>query len=382
MGTRARKTLEHALGTMPMQDPRTHGPSHPEPVGLDRAPANTQGAWAQPGTTEQSQSLRETWATSLEAWMDQVKAVLGGWPPIRRSRHPRRRASTLSSSSSHSSCLYFVVLSDPSPSSSLVVILAPPPWSSCISPTPHPRASLPWSSSRRRSPLRLCSPSRPVGQRLTLALSAPRSASSPVVLSPTPRPRASAPSVGASAPGRRLAPGRRAPQSSSRRRLTLALSFPALGKTTDRFREGLSGRAVKGNTAVEWIFACRQDGGVRLRGNMWKVISHRGGMGTGARKTLEHALGTMPRQDPRTHGPSHPEPVGLDRAPANTQGAWAQPGTTEQSQSLRETWATSLEAWMDQVKAVLGGWVTTLVMAIGMTKARPRMSRIHGACAN
>ncbi|KAK9140000.1 hypothetical protein Scep_009681 [Stephania cephalantha] len=78
-------------------------------------------------------------------------------------------------------------------------------------------------------------------------------------------------------------------------------------------------------------------------------------MGTGARKTLEHALGTMPRQDPRTHGPSHPEPVGLDRGPASTQGAWARPGTTEQSLSLREAWTKSLEAWMDRVKAVLGG---------------------------
>ncbi|KAK9105340.1 hypothetical protein Scep_022184 [Stephania cephalantha] len=52
--------------------------------------------------------------------------------------------------------------------------------------------------------------------------------------------------------------------------------------------------------------------------------SPRGGMGKGARKTLEHALGSMPRQDPWTdHSVGHPEPVGLgsDRAPTSTQGA-------------------------------------------------------------
>ncbi|KAK9128755.1 hypothetical protein Syun_017552 [Stephania yunnanensis] len=38
------------------------------------------------------------------------------------------------------------------------------------------------------------------------------------------------------------------------------------------------------------------------------VSSPRGGTGIVARRTLEHALGTMPRQDPRTYGPSHPEP--------------------------------------------------------------------------
>ncbi|KAK9098536.1 hypothetical protein Syun_025581 [Stephania yunnanensis] len=44
-------------------------------------------------------------------------------------------------------------------------------------------------------------------------------------------------------------------------------------------------------------------------------------------RTLEHALGAMPRHDPWTdHGVDHPlEPVGLDRPPASTRGAWAAP---------------------------------------------------------
>ncbi|KAK9157440.1 hypothetical protein Scep_004014 [Stephania cephalantha] len=48
------------------------------------------------------------------------------------------------------------------------------------------------------------------------------------------------------------------------------------------------------------------------------VSSPRGGMGMEAREPSSMPRGTMPRQDPRTHGLSHPEPVGLYRAPAST----------------------------------------------------------------
>ncbi|KAK9121127.1 hypothetical protein Syun_018744 [Stephania yunnanensis] len=44
----------------------------------------------------------------------------------------------------------------------------------------------------------------------------------------------------------------------------------------------------------------------RFLGHERGVFSPRGGMGKEARRTLEHALGTMPREDPRTHGPATP----------------------------------------------------------------------------
>ncbi|KAK9114835.1 hypothetical protein Syun_021632 [Stephania yunnanensis] len=45
-----------------------------------------------------------------------------------------------------------------------------------------------------------------------------------------------------------------------------------------------------------------------------EVVSLRGGMDTVARKTLEHALGTMPRQDPDPWF-GHPEPAGTRPSP-------------------------------------------------------------------
>ncbi|KAK9114824.1 hypothetical protein Syun_021621 [Stephania yunnanensis] len=44
----------------------------------------------------------------------------------------------------------------------------------------------------------------------------------------------------------------------------------------------------------------------RTHADLGEVVSLRGGMDMVARKTLEHALGTMPRQDPRTHGSAIP----------------------------------------------------------------------------
>ncbi|KAK9125211.1 hypothetical protein Scep_014057 [Stephania cephalantha] len=69
------------------------------------------------------------------------------------------------------------------------------------------------------------------------------------------------------------------------------------------------------------------------------VSFSRGGMGMKARETLEHALGGHARARPKDHGASHPEPVGLglDRAPASTQGCLgAQLGTTKQTMSLKQ----------------------------------------------
>ncbi|KAK9151161.1 hypothetical protein Syun_009470 [Stephania yunnanensis] len=128
----------------------------------------------------------------------------------------------------------------------------------------------------------------------------------------------------------------------------LARPLAQAGASLGRFLWHEQGRALadffgtsKGSSLTSTIRRC--------------VFSIRGNMGIVARKTLEHALGTMPRQDPRTYGPSHPKSVGLDRALANTQGAWAHPCTSEQSLSLRETWTKSLEAWMNQIKVVPGG---------------------------
>ncbi|KAK9121126.1 hypothetical protein Syun_018743 [Stephania yunnanensis] len=113
-----------------------------------------------------------------------------------------------------------------------------------------------------------------------------------------------------------------------------------------------------------------------------RCVLSRGRHGQRGKEDPRACFGHHAKGRPLDPWSDHPEPMGLDQAPASTRGAWAQPGTTDQSLSLREAWATSFEAWMDQVKAVLSVWVTTLVMTTDMTKARPRMSRIHGACAN
>ncbi|KAK9132883.1 hypothetical protein Scep_012411 [Stephania cephalantha] len=176
---------------------------HPEPVGLDRAPANTLGAWARPGTTEQFLSRREAWTTSFEAWGDRVKAVPSGWA----------------------------------------------------------RADL--------------------------------------------------------------------------------------GKSRGTGTGGLRSKCAWSHLVMFPI------GG---RGNGLTSTIRRGGLSWGNKGTVKDdpraCLGHHAKARPSDPWSGHPEPVGLDRAPANTLGAWARPGTTEQFLSRREAWTTSFEAWGDRVKAV------------------------------
>ncbi|KAK9142137.1 hypothetical protein Syun_011537 [Stephania yunnanensis] len=115
-----------------------------------------------------------------------------------------------------------------------------------------------------------------------------------------------------------------------------------------------------GQDLADSLARARHEARLRKRLNIYYRercdLSPWGGIGEVAR-TLEHALGAMPRHDPWTnHGVGHPpEPVGLDRAPASTRSAWARPGTIKQPLSCRETWATSFVAWLDQVKTVPSG---------------------------
>ncbi|KAK9142664.1 hypothetical protein Syun_012064 [Stephania yunnanensis] len=84
--------------------------------------------------------------------------------------------------------------------------------------------------------------------------------------------------------------------------------------------------------------AHRREGGYALARRL--STPWHGCLGTPWHGALAQSTGGL-RHDPWTdHGADHPESVGLYRAPASTRGAWARPGTTEQSLSRKETWAT------------------------------------------
>ncbi|KAK9133119.1 hypothetical protein Scep_012647 [Stephania cephalantha] len=95
-----------------------------------------------------------------------------------------------------------------------------------------------------------------------------------------------------------------------------------------RPRLGMSKAAPWHGQGIPWQGLTNIDLGV----GPGDVVSPRGGIGAVARRTFEHALGTMPRQDPWTdHGAGHPEPVGLRRTEPRL--APEAPGRTQAPQS-------------------------------------------------
>ncbi|KAK9113652.1 hypothetical protein Syun_020449 [Stephania yunnanensis] len=101
-----------------------------------------------------------------------------------------------------------------------------------------------------------------------------------------------------------------------------------------------------------------------------------------ARRTLEHALGTMPRQDPRTHDPATPsrwdltEPRLAPEVPGCNQTPLSSPCPLEKhgTRPSKRGWTKSKR--FQAVEELPWSWAGVMI------KARPRKFRIHGACCN